>query len=132
MADRKEKMSTKVMVIVFIGVAFVAGYLFARAKYKPQIVELGSMVMDRDDTINTLNGLRNRYMLTDDGVVYLQDGEATPVEDVVTLTDGSKIDANGTVLRSDGDEEKLGIGDSILLDGTIVTGSEVMEMQGKK
>lgn len=131
MAERKENMSMKVMVIVFIGVAFVAGYLFSRAKYKPQIVELGSMVMDRDETINTLNSLRNRYMLTDEGMVYLQDGEVTSVEEAVTLTDGSRINSDGSVIRSDGDEEQLGKGDSMLLDGTIFTRSEVMEMQGK-
>lgn len=62
MAESKATMSTKLMIIVVLGIAFIAGYLVARERYKPQINELSAMVIDRDEKITYLNNLRNVLM----------------------------------------------------------------------
>lgn len=129
MAERNEKMSTKVMIIVFIGIAFLAGYVISRARYKPQINSLNTMVIERDDKISFLNNLRNRFVFRNDELLQIQDGEMTAVQEDVLLSNGTKVTTDGMVIKSDGDTVQLNPNDSVFMDGTIVTDEEVGAMQ---
>lgn len=129
MAENKSSMSTKLVIIIVIGAAFVAGYFVARERYKPQILRLGSMVIERDEKISTLNNLRNRLVLKEGVLVKNKDGEITAIEDKVMLTDGSSVTVAGVVTRPSGEKTQLEEGDSILMDGEIMTLEEVKEME---
>jgi len=132
MAEAKSTMSTKLLIIIILGVAFVAGYLVARERYKPQINELSSMVIDRDDKITYLNNLRSRLVLTDGKLVQNKDGEIIVIEDDFLLSDGSRVTVGGVITRPNGEIEQLGEGDSLFIDGTVITGEELMEMDNPK
>src|SRR3972149_8367546 len=99
MAEAKSTMSTKLLIIIVLGAAFVAGYLVARERYKPQINELSSMVIDRDDKITYLNNLRSRLVLVDDQLTQSKDGKITVIEDTFLLSDGSKVSVEGVITR---------------------------------
>jgi len=129
MAERNEKMSTKVMIIVFIGIAFLAGYVISRARYKPQINSLNTMVIERDDKISFLNNLRNRFVFRNDELLQIQDGEMIAVQEDVLLSNGTKVTTDGMVIESDGDTVQLNPNDSVFMDGAIVTDEEVDAMQ---
>lgn len=128
MAESKATMSTKLLIIIVLGVAFIAGYLVARERYKPQINELSSMVIDRDDKITYLNNLRSRLVLTEGGLVQNKDGVTMVIEDDFLLSDGSKVTVEGAITRPNGEIEQLEEGDSLFIDGTIVTEEELLEM----
>ena len=128
MAESKATMSTKLLIIIVLGVAFIAGYLVARERYKPQINELSSMVIDRDDKITYLNNLRSRLILTEGGLIQSKDGVTMVIEDDFLLSDGSKVTVEGAIARPNGEIEQLEEGDSLFIDGTIVTEEEILEM----
>jgi hypothetical protein len=132
MAEAKSTMSTKLLIIIVLGVAFVAGYLVAREKYKPQINELSSMVIDRDDKITYLNNLRSRLVLVDGQLIQNKDGEIMIIEDNLLLSDGSRVTVGGAITRPNGEIVQLEEGDSLFIDGTIVTEEELMEMDNPK
>lgn len=128
MVEAKSTMSTKLFIIVILGVAFIAGYLVARERYKPQINELSSMVIDRDDKITYLNNLRSRLILTEGGLIQNKDGKIMVIEDDFLLSDGSKVTVKGLITRPNGEIEQLEEGDSLFIDGTIVTEEELLKM----
>jgi hypothetical protein len=132
MAEAKSTMSTKLLIIIVLGVAFVAGYLVAREKYKPQINELSSMVIDRDDKITYLNNLRSRLVLVDGQLIQNKDGEIMIIEDNLLLSDGSRVTVGGAITRPNGEIVQLEEGESLFIDGTIVTEEELMEMDNPK
>lgn len=128
MADSKATMSAKLMIIIVIGAAFAGGYLVARERYKPQINELSSMVIDRDDKITYLNNLRTRLYLVDGELVQNKDGEITVIEDIFLLTDGSKVGNDGVITRPTGEEVELMEDEVLFIDGTVVTMEEIEAM----
>lgn len=128
MADSKATMSAKLMIIIVIGAAFAGGYLVARERYKPQINELSSMVIDRDDKITYLNNLRTRLYLVDGELVQNKDGEITVIEDIFLLTDGSKVGNDGVITRPTGEEVELMDDEVLFIDGTVVTMEEIEAM----
>src|SRR3989344_3539178 len=132
MSEAKSTMSTKLLIIIVLGVAFVAGYLVARERYKPQINELSSMVIDRDDKITYLNNLRSRLVLVDGQLVQNKDGEIMVIEDDFLLSDGSKVTVGGAITRPTGEVEQLEERDSLFIDGTIVTEEELSEMDNSE
>ncbi len=128
MAESKATMSTKLMIIVVLGIAFIAGYLVARERYKPQINELSAMVIDRDEKITYLNNLRNVLMVKDGNLIQNKDGQVVNVQETILLTDGSKVSVNGEITRPNGEVEKLVEGELLFMDGTVVTQQELDEM----
>lgn len=132
MAKIKTDMSTKLVIIVLLGVAFVAGYLIAREKYKPQINELSAMVIDRDDKITYLNNLRNRLFITNGELMQNQDGAITTVEEALILSDGSRIEIDGTITRPNGDVEELKEGEYLFMDGEIITEEDLKVMDSSE
>jgi len=127
MVESKSTMSTKLMIIVVLAAAFVGGYLIARERYKPQIKELSSMVIDRDDKITYLNNLRNRLFLKDGELMQNKDGEVITISETVMLTDGSKVNTIGEITRANGEKENLEGGEILFMDGTVV-GEEEFDM----
>lgn len=128
MAESKATMSTKLMIVVVLGIAFIAGYLISRERYKPQINELSAMVIDRDEKITYLNNLRNVLMVKDGNLIQNKDGEVITVEETILLTDGSKVSVEGEITRPNGEVEKLTEGELLFMDGTVVTQEELDEM----
>lgn len=53
-----------------------------------------------------------------DGKVWMmKDGKKTEVKQEVTLTDGTKVNPNGTVIMADGSSKMMQNGDMISMDG---------------
>lgn len=52
---------TALTVVIIIVVAFIAGFILARAKYKPQIRESFDMVMEREGRIAELESKLKDY-----------------------------------------------------------------------
>lgn len=114
-------MSMKVILVVALALAFVGGYLVARARYKPQILELNKMVMDRDQSLNMMKANANRVMRKDDKVYIVKDGIVSEVTEDVTLNNGDKVMMDGKVVKKDGSESMMQNGDSMDMDGKMMT-----------
>lgn len=127
MAESKSTISTRVMIIIVLAIAFTGGYLVARERYKPQIKELSSMVIDRDDKITYLNNLRNRLYVKDGELMQNKDGQVITITETVILTDGSKVNPKGEIVRANGEKENLKGGEILFMDGTVV-GEEEFEI----
>ncbi len=123
-------MTMKVVLVVALVIAFVGGYLVARAKYKPQILELTKMVMDKDQTIEKLKADANRVVVKDGVVWVIQNGLMSQLENEMTLNSGDKVNSEGKVIRKDGTEVMLQEGDSADMEGNIVkSADEEMESE---
>lgn len=121
-------MTMKVVLVAALVIAFVGGYLVARAKYKPQIIELNKMVADRDVTIEKMKSDANRVVMKDNSMWVIQDGVMEALESEMTFTNGDKIDATGKVTQKDGKEVLLQNGDSVNMDGVVTYGKEMEQM----
>lgn len=132
MANSKYSMSSKLMVIIVLGIAFTVGYLVSRERYKPQIKNLSTMVIERDDKITYLNSLRNRLVLTDGTLIQNIDGEIMILDENVLLSDGSRVSLTGIITRPNGDIEELEEGDSLFMDGTIMNENDLIKSQKEK
>lgn len=132
----KKKISTstdnsmKVVLIVALALAFIAGYLVSRARYKPQILELNKMVLDKDTTISNLKANANKFMREDDVMWIVEDGLVRELEEEVTLSNGYVVTPEGKVMKGDGSEMMLQNGESMGMDGElIVNEGSVMESE---
>lgn len=132
MTNSKYNMSSKLMVIIVLGIAFIAGYLVSRERYKPQINNLSTMVIERDDKITYLNNLRNRLVLTDGQLTQNIDGDIMVLDENVLLSDGSRVSLIGIITRPNGDVEELEEGDSLFMDGTIMSENDLVKSQEEK
>lgn len=121
-------MTMKVVLVAALVIAFVGGYLVARAKYKPQIIELNKMVADRDVTIEKMKSDANRVVMKDNSMWVIQEGVMEALESEMTFTNGDKIDATGKVTQKDGKEVLLQNGDSVNMDGVVTYGKEMEQM----
>lgn len=65
--------------------------------------------------------MRDGVVMTGGKVMKIEKGEATRVEDEVTLRDGTKVRANGTVVQGDGTEKRLREGKAVNERGQIVS-----------
>lgn len=125
-ASSNKDSSMKVILVVALALAFIAGYLVSRARYKPQILDLNKMVMERDESIKMMKASVNRIMKHDDTLWMIEDGILREVEEEVTLSDGSVVGLDGTVTRKDGSQVMLQNGDSIGMEGTMLEGEDLM------
>ena len=51
----------KLIILIVIFIAFAAGFLVARTRYKPQIRETFNMVQEREDTVRELKEVIKSY-----------------------------------------------------------------------
>lgn len=117
--------SMKVILVVALALAFIGGYLVSRARYKPQILELNKMIMEKDGTINTMRANANRVMRRDDEMWIVKDGMVSRMEEEVMMSNGDKAMPDGMIVKSDGSEVKLQNGQSMGMDGKMLMEEEM-------
>lgn len=113
----------KVIVLVALIAAFIGGYLVARAKYKPQIIELSNMVTDKDAALQQMKSISNRIMMRDDKVWVVENGTERAMDSDIVMQNGAKVMMDGKVSQSDGSEVIMKNGDAINMSGTMMSTS---------
>lgn len=128
MASKKSVRTTdsdttmKIFVAVALVIAFVGGYLIARAKYKPQLVELSKMVIDKDAALQQMKSNTNKIMMKDDKMWIVENGEVKEMDSDVMMPSGDKVMMDGKVKKADGNEMMMKNGEAIDMDGRIMMG----------
>lgn len=112
-------MTKNIIIIVALLVAFGAGYIFARAKYKPQILELNKMVLERDNAVTKMKADANKIMMKDGEMWVVENGILSKMTADKTVN-GTKIMMNGKMMQEDGKEVELKNGDSIDMNGKMM------------
>ena len=69
-------------------------------------------------------------MMKEGKMMMMMDGKATgPMEHEMTMSDGTKVMANGTVKMKDGKEMHMKEGQMMMMDGKMMEGGKAMEMK---
>lgn len=113
----------KVVLAAAILLAFIGGYLVARAKYKPQIIELTKMVTDKDNAIVKIKADANRIVMRDGKMWVIENGMVNMMEDEMTMPNGAKVMTDGKIVASDGKELMMQEGDAMDMDGVVIPGN---------
>lgn len=116
-------MTMKIFVVVALVIAFVGGYLIARAKYKPQLIELSKMVTDKDAALQQMKANANKVMMKDNKMWIVENGEVKPLDSDLMMTSGDKVMMDGKVLKSDGTSIMMKNGDAMDMDGRMMLNS---------
>jgi hypothetical protein len=111
--------SMKIMLVIALVIAFAGGYLVARAKYKPQILELNKMVADKDMTMEKMKSDANRVVMKDGAIWVIQNGVMSALDHEMSFTNGDKINSKGKITQKDRKEVLLQDGDSVDMDGNV-------------
>lgn len=117
----KSDMNMKIFVIVALLVTFVGGYLIARAKYKPQIVELSKMVNDKDSALQAVKSNENKVMMKEDKMWIVENGTLKEMDADLMMANGDKVMTDGTVIKASGSKMMMHNGEAIDTDGNPVT-----------
>lgn len=115
-------MTMKLFVAVALVIAFVAGYIVSRAKYKPQIEQLSKMVIDKDAALQQIKSNSNKIMMKDDKMWVVENGEMKQMDSDIMMPSGDKVMMDGKVLRADGTDVMMKNGDAIDMGGKMMTG----------
>lgn len=113
-------MMMKGIVIVGLLIAAFGGYILARAKYKPQIMELNKMITERDQALNAMKSDQNKIMMKDGTMWVVKDGEVNEMDADVMLSNGDKVTQAGNVVKKDGEEVMMKDGDSVDMEGKLM------------
>lgn len=116
-------MTMKVMLVVALIIAFVAGYFVARAKYKPQLVELSKMIIDKDQAMEKVKSNANKVMMKEDKMWIVENGMARMMDSDTMMTNGDKVLQDGTVVKADGTKTILKNGDAVDMTGQMMEGN---------
>lgn len=95
-------MTIKIFVVVALVIAFVGGYLIARAKYKPQLQELSKMVLDKDAALQQMKSYNNKIMMKEDKMWVVENGQVKEMDSDIMMPSGDKVMMGGKVMRADG------------------------------
>lgn len=114
-------MTMKIFVVVALVIAFVGGYLIARAKYKPQLQELSKMVLDKDAALQQMKSNTNKVMMKDDKMWIVENGEVKEMDSDVMMPSGDKVMMDGKVQKADGTDMMMKNGESIDMDGKMMS-----------
>ncbi len=112
----------KIIIIVGLLLAFVTGFVVARTKYKPQILELNKMITEKDQALSRLKADSNKVMMKDDTVWVVENGIVREMDESVVFTNGDKVMPDGKVMKKDGTESMMMNGDAIDMDGNEIDG----------
>ena len=115
-------MTMKIFVAVALVIAFVGGYLIARAKYKPQLQELSKMVLDKDAALQQMKSYNNKIMMKDDKLWVVENGKVKEMDSDIMMPSGDKVMMGGKVMRADGTDIMMKNGDAIDMDGKMMSG----------
>lgn len=118
-AEQKD-MTMKVVLIVSLLIAFVAGYFVARAKYKPQIIELSKMVADKDGALQKFKSNANKVMMNEDKMWIVENGELRQMDSDLMMTNGEKVTSEGEIIKADGSSVMMQNGDAMDMNGKML------------
>lgn len=130
--ETQSDMTMKVIVIAAILFAFAAGYFAARAKYKPQLVELSKMVSDKDQAMQKMKADANKIVMKDGKMWIIENGMVREMDSDIMLPNGSKVTATGSVTTEDGKESMMQNGDAMDMEGKLMPngGAEIETESG--
>ena len=114
-------MTIKMFIVVALVIAFVGGYLIARAKYKPQLQELSKMVLDKDAALQQMKSYNNKIVMKDDKMWVVENGQVKEMDSDVMMPSGDKVMMNGKVMRADGTDVMMKNGEAIDMDGKMMS-----------
>lgn len=117
----KQKMADGVMWMVFVAlvVGFVVGYLIARTRYIQKISVISENLMQSADQVNSLQDKLNRYVMINNTMMQIKDGNLSPMTEDTTLADGTKVMKTGEVVKPDGSTVMMTNGDWVAMNGTL-------------
>jgi hypothetical protein len=123
-------MQMKIAVIIALLIAFVGGYLIARAKYKPQIIELAKMVTDKDTALSQMKSNANKVMMEGDKMFVVENGMVKPMDSDIMMTNGDKVSTSGEITKSDGSTDMMHNGDSMDMNGKMLQDTQDQSQGG--
>lgn len=112
-----------IVFLIFFIFGFLAGYFVAKARYVADISVISQMVANRDSTIQQMDQQKNRVIMTNQGVMLERNGVISPLNGMIVLSDGTKVMANGEYTKPDGSVMKLRIGESLGMNGMMLSAS---------
>lgn len=71
-------------------------------------------------------------MMRDGKIIVMRNGEERPLEEEVTLSDGTKVMPNGQVLMTDGTARMMREGETMTMDRTTRDAEELSDSQFKE
>ena len=119
-AEEQKDMTMKIVLAVSLLVVFVAGYFIARAKYKPQIIELSKMVADKDQSLQKFKSNANKVMMKEDKMWIVENGELKQMDSDLMMTNGEKVTSEGEVIKTDGSSIMMQNGDAMDMNGKML------------
>lgn len=115
-------MTMKIVVIVALIISFVGGYFVARAKYKPQLMELTKMVMNKDEAMQKMKADANKVLMKDGKMWVVESGMVKEMDADIVMSNGDKVMSDGKVVKADGTEAKMENGDAMDMSGKMLPG----------
>src|SRR3989338_8696039 len=110
-----------VLIVAALAVGLLLGFLFARDKYKSQLMATNDLVIGRDAEMKQMDSKLNKLLMWNGAVVIVKDGSLEAMTDAsMLLRDGTKIMRNGSYLTKTGEEGKLQNGYSFDMDGKMM------------
>lgn len=116
-ASTKANSSVIWTVLLCLAIGGVAGFLLARARYKPQLNTTHDMVLEKVQEINALNKRMNRVMMVNGKMMRMRDGDIAGLDEDATLTDDTRVTRDGKIIKPDGTTRMMKDGDSMGMDG---------------
>ena len=113
-------MTMKVVIIIALLVAFIAGYFAARAKYKPQLVELSKMVSDKDQSMQKMKANANKIVMKDGKMWVIENGMVKEMDSDIMMPNGSKVSIDGKITGEDGKESMMNNGEAMDMTGKMM------------
>lgn len=119
-AVKRSDMQMKTFIIIALIAAFVGGYLVARAKYKPQILELAKMVADKDSAMQKMKDNANKVVMKDGMMWMVEEGIVKSMDSDIMMPNGVKVMKDGRVITANGEEMMMKNGDAIDMEGNMM------------
>lgn len=113
-------MNPKMIVAILLLVAFSAGFIVARIKYKPQIVELSNMAQEKAKEATEVKMSANKVMMKNGKLWLVKDGTADILDADVIFSNGNRVKMDGTIVKDDGTETEMEEGQSIDMNGDMM------------
>lgn len=114
-------MTMKIVIITALAMAFIVGYFVARAKYKPQILELTKMVADKDQTMQKMRANANKVMMKDSAMWIVENGIVKQMDNDVLMSNGDKVTIEGKVIKADKSEVMMRNGEAVDMEGKMMS-----------
>lgn len=112
------------VLIIGLILGFAGGFLFARNKYKTQLVQTSIKLAQTESELKNLGEKismqkKEGYKMQDGKIVVVKDGVEADMDKEVVLADGTKVGVDGVVVKKDGSVLNLQNGEIVWSDGSI-------------